>query len=144
MRMQSSEANCGCTALYNALYAIGIHRSLEECETLCKTNATDGTYTTNLVEAIAQIRGCNPVVISRREPQFSLFALGDGLRRGRSAVLCIGGDRHGSDNEHYVAAIGLIGNRVIIADSASNELVESWRQIKIQRKWAPDYWGVIL
>lgn len=145
MRMQSSDANCGPTALSNALYAMGINRSASECEVLCKTNATNGTDVINLVAAIDNIPRCNPVVIANREPNFALFALGDALRRGRSAILCVSGYGRGSqDNEHFVAAIGLLGGRVLIADSSSNELVESWTSKKLAKRWAPDYWGVLL
>lgn len=144
--MQDSEANCGPAALRNALYAIGINRSSSECELLCNTSATNGTLSNELVEAIARIRGCkSPVVINCGESSHAIFQLGDALRRGRSVILCTSHDNSRSvDNEHYIAAIGLLGSRIIVADSASNELVESWTETRLRKRWAPDYWGVIL
>src|SRR5882757_8272911 len=115
MRMQSSEANCGSTSLHNALNAIGVTLSLEACERVCNTTATSGTNVYGIIDAIVTIRGdSKPVVLNKESPN-NLFILSHMLTIGRPAVLCI------DDNDHYVAAIGLLGRRVIIADSASNE-----------------------
>jgi hypothetical protein len=136
--MQSSQANCGPTAMYNALQALGIRRSLSECERLCQTNATDGTYFTCLYEAIDSIRGCNPTYITFKSWIPSILTLREKLRRGRPTILIV------DNEEHYVAAIGVLGDRVIIADSALNELVVTYPEKQLQARWKPDFWGLTL
>jgi ABC-type bacteriocin/lantibiotic exporter with double-glycine peptidase domain len=136
MRMQSSEANCGSTALSNALAAIGIKRGLDECEKLCGVTAEQGTSVFKLIDVASTIRR-NPTVINCKD-KYAYLVLCDGLRNGRSAILCV------DENEHYVAAVGIIGKRVLVADSALNELVVSYSETKLLDRWAPDYWGLIL
>jgi ABC-type bacteriocin/lantibiotic exporter with double-glycine peptidase domain len=138
MRMQSTAADCGSTSLRNALFAIGKKRSLEEIELLCGTDAVQGTYTIQLIAAIDTIAGCKAKVISEKSEQVAWYMLTEALRAGRSAVLCVDSD------EHYVAAIGLLGERIVIADSAMMELVITYKQRQLAKRWGPDYWGVIL
>lgn len=136
--MQSTSADCGPVALHNALFALGIKRSPEELELLCGTSAVSGTYTIQLIAAIDSIRGCNARVISGQSALVSIYMLGEGLRGGRSAILCV------EDQEHYIAAIGLLGSRIVVADSAMMELVITYNDKQLSKRWGPDYWGVIL
>lgn len=137
MRMQSSEANCGSTALHNALAAIGTRRSLDECEILCGVKAESGTNPFALIEAIATIRKINPVVLKENDSA-NIYNLDYHVRRGRSAILLV------DDNDHYVAVVGLIGDRILVADSAKNELVLSYTEQQLIKRWAPYYWAIIL
>lgn len=136
--MQSSEANCGSTALSNALAAIGIKRSLDECEKLCKVTAETGTNVFALTDAVASVRKHFVSTIHTKEPHLAYLMLCDALRNGRSIIMCV------DENEHYVAAVGLIGKRVLIADSDKIELVISYTEQNLLNRWAPDYWGIIL
>lgn len=139
MRMQDTAANCGPASLSNALQAIGIIRSQSECETLCRTSAQDGTTTRGLQSAIKSV-GRQPEILNERRADVALSFLRDDLRKGRSAVLCV------DLGEHWVAAIGIIGDRVLIADPADNELVMSLSGDQLKSRWASGnrYYGVIL
>lgn len=138
MRMQSSQANCGPYALHNALWALGIKRSADECEVLCRTNATEGTYTTALMKAINTIRGTKCKEITGKSLLEAMWYLTEALRGGRPVILCV------DDEGHYITAVGLLGDRVLVADSADNELVLSYKLTGLKKRWKPAYWGVIV
>src|SRR5690349_23329730 len=117
MRMQDSQANCGPSALRNALAALGISRSGDELEKLCQTDATQGTPVANVVRAARTIEGLEPRRIQETRADVALLQLLEALRAGRPVLLCVDND------SHYVAAVGTLGNRVLVADSADSELV---------------------
>lgn len=142
MRLQDSQANCGPVAMRNALAAIGTERSTEECEKLCKTDATNGTRAVNLARAIQSVLGC-ATVISERQPDVALLRLEKMLRGGHATVLLV------DAWDHYVAAVGMLGERFLIADSADNELVISLDPGKLLERWGNvgaryPYWAVVL
>ncbi len=131
MRMQDTAANCGPASLANALQAIGLLRSQDECASLCKTTATEGTTPKRLVAAVRAV-GREPVIIKERREAVALLWLSHFLATGRSAVLCVDNDTH------WVAAVGLLGERILIADSADNELVLSLSRAKLAERWGGD------
>jgi hypothetical protein len=132
--MQDSQANCGPFALKNALAAIGIERSAEELEKACKTSATKGTPTKNVVGAVKSIDGCTPVLIRERKRDIALLRLRGALDEGRP-VLLVWADGEGNPGEHWVAAVGMLGRRYLIADAAENELVLSLGVEEVAGKW---------
>lgn len=137
MRLQDSQANCGPTALHNALAALGIRRSPAECERLCATTATEGTPADNLQAAAKSIRGCHPVVMESTDPTTSIWALFGRLAH-RPAILCVDAD------QHYIAAIGLLGDRFLVADGAHNDLVLPYSSTQLLRRWGPAHWALVL
>ncbi len=138
MRLQDSQANCGPAALSNALSAIGVVRTQEECASLAKTSATEGTSTKKLLAAIRAV-GREPVVINEKRPVVAMLYLGALLAEGRSAVLCV------DDSSHWVAAIGLLGPRVLVADSADSELVVSITRSELAEWWMDERcWGIVI
>lgn len=145
IRLQDNQANCGAFATKNALAALGIERSAEELEKLCRTSATDGTPTKNIVAALAKIDGCRPVKIREKRREIALLRLRGALEEGRPVVLswC---DGEGNPGEHWVAAVGMLGRRYLVADSADNEMVLSVEVDELAAKWADHgvYEGVIL
>lgn len=129
MRLQDSQANCGSTAVKNALCALGIDRSTEECEILCGTTATQGTPPHKMIKGLESIHELDVQVIREKRPEIALLLLRDSLRDGRPVILLV-------DNaEHWITAIGLLGERIQIADGADNELVTSNNADGTIKRW---------
>jgi ABC-type bacteriocin/lantibiotic exporter with double-glycine peptidase domain len=140
--MQDSQANCGPFALKNALEAIGIKRSAEELEKACGTNATNGTPTKGILKAATKIDGCNPVLLREAKTDVALLKLEHALRRGRPAVIAW---RSVEPGDHWVAVVGVLGERFLVADAADSELVVSLEVSELEAKWRDTkYEGVIL
>lgn len=139
MRMQDTAANCGPASLSNALAAVGIARSQAECETLCKTSGTDGTSIRGLTGGIKAL-GRVPITLNERRFDVALLRLVSHLAGGRPAVLCV------DKNEHWVAAVGHIGTRILIADPADNELVLSLAADELKARWGHGnrFYGVVV
>jgi ABC-type bacteriocin/lantibiotic exporter with double-glycine peptidase domain len=129
MRMQDTAANCGPASVSNALQALGVSRTQAECEQLCKTSGTDGTSARNIIKALQSL-GCAGLVLKEKRELVALTLLWHWLRKGRPAVLCV------DDASHWVAAVGVIGERVLVADPADNELVLSYGADGLVDRWA--------
>lgn len=143
MRLQSSQANCGPFAVRNALSALGVSRSEQECESLCKVTGTHGTRARDLVRGLAAIESVMPSCIDETRRDVGLLRLDAALRAGRPAILLV------DAWSHYVAAVGVLGNRYLVADSADSELVVSVDVAGLATWWGCEgarrpYWGVIL
>lgn len=114
-RFQSYRADCGPSALGNALDALGIRRSHDELVTLCGTTA-DGTTPLQLKRAITALRdSCGlmgPGEMKDTHADVALLRLGAVLSDGRPAVLLV------DSWEHWVAVVGRLGHRYVVADSA--------------------------
>lgn len=142
MRMQDSQANCGPFALKNALEALGVQRSAEELEKACGTSATNGTPTRGILRAATKIEGCNPVVLRESKSDVALLKLEHALRRGRPVVIAWCSETPG---DHWVAVVGVLGERFLVADSANSELVISYPVNELEAKWRDTkYEGVVL
>lgn len=144
MRLQTSQANCGPAALSNALSAIGIERSIKECEVLCSVSAAEGTSAAKLVRALSKIDGVSPFRIDERRIDVASLLLRAALDDGRPAILLV------DQWDHWVAAIGLLGSgRVLVADSADSDLVLSYTWAQLVKRWGcvearRPFWGVVL
>lgn len=126
----------------NALAALGIARTTAELESLCGTSATDGTPTRNILKAAGKIDGCRPVLLRERRRDIALMRLAEALRRGRPVVLSWNSAEPG---DHWVAVVGVLGERYLVADSADGELVVSRGVDELEAAWKDkNYEGVIL
>lgn len=143
MRMQDSAANCGPTALHNALLAIGVVRSVQELEVLCSTSATNGTPVRSLKRALSKIEGVTAVEIKERRRDVAALKLRHSIHSGRPVILLW---TSASPGDHWVAAIGLLGDKYLICDSADLELVISLGIESVCTRWECDgvYQGVTL
>lgn len=142
IRMQDNQANCGPFALKNALAAIGIERSAEELEKACGTSATNGTPTKGIVKAASKIDGLQPAVIRETRSDIALLKLEHAVRRGRPVVIAWCSREPG---DHWVAVVGVLGERYLVADAADSELVLSHAVDELESKWRDSkYEGVIL
>lgn len=143
MRLQDTAAGCGPASMSNALASLGIRRNLSECEALCKCTGTAGTSPANLLRALATVEDVEPATLAEIREDVAVLRLAAALSRGRPAILCVDG------SSHWVAAVGTLGQgRVLVADSADNELVLSLTWEELAARWvAPTrtkYYGVIL
>lgn len=140
--MQDSQAGCGPASLSNALAAVGIRRSVTECESLCGTNATVGTPPPRMVKALKSlgIVGIDAHVIREKKGDVAMLRLEYSLRHGRPVLLVV------DDGGHWVAAVGLLGGRYLVADPADTELVVSYEPDEIAARWSDGaaYYGVAL
>lgn len=139
MRMQDTAANCGPASVSNALQAIGIVRTQAECEVLCKTSGTDGTSARNIIKAVQSL-GCKGVVVKEKRAAVAILMLRHWLALGRPMILCV------DEGSHWVAVVGTLGDRVLVADPADNELVVSCDSAEMVDWWAAKggFYGVVL
>jgi ABC-type bacteriocin/lantibiotic exporter with double-glycine peptidase domain len=131
-RFQSYRADCGPSALSNALDALGIRRSHDELVTLCGTTA-DGTTPLQLKRAITALReSCDlagPGEMKDTHADIALLRLGAVLADGRPSILLV-------DNwEHWVAVVGRLGHRFLVADSADLRQSISYKPDELALRW---------
>jgi len=137
--MQDSQANCGPFALKNALSALGIERSAEELEKACGTTATKGTPTKGVHKAASKIEGCSPVALREKRCDVAMLKLDRSIRIGRPALLVV------DEGQHWVAVVGFLGERYLVADSGDSELVLSYTAAGLEERWRDTtYEGVLL
>lgn len=127
----------------NALAALGILRTQTECEKLCKTDATKGTPTKQLMNGIAAVEGLTPILLKEARRDVALLRVDKALGLGRPVILCV------DSGSHWVAAVGRLGDRYLVADSADNELVLSRDVEALEARWRDKgtkhpYLGVIV
>lgn len=127
--MQNSQANCGPTAVLNALCALGIVRSMEECELLCGCTAQDGTSPTKLLKGLKTIHELNPWAFAESREPVAIAFLECALHDGAPVIMLV------DNGEHWVTAVGLLNKKVLIADGADSELVISYPIESIASRW---------
>lgn len=147
MRLQSTHASCGPTALRNALSARGVARSEDELARLSGCTAR-GTSARGLLRAIlaiaADVPELVPGVISERRADIALLRLLEALRAGSVAILCV------DQWDHWVVGFGLLGRDTIhVSDSADTEMVLHYKPAQLLARWAPPgargaYYGILL
>lgn len=131
MRMQSSQANCGSTSLYNALHALGYtSATLEECEKACKVDATEGTSVKKMLAGIKTMGKQAFAEIKEAKDDIALLKLDQNLRWGMPALLVVDAD------SHWVTVIGRLGeHRYLLCDPADSELVISLSEGELLQRW---------
>lgn len=141
--MQSSQANCGPTALHNALLTLGIQRSEAELEQLCATSATHGTSVRGLLRGAAKIEGLLPVQIRERRADVAMLRLRFAIDVGRPVLVLW---RVTDPGDHWVAVVGRLGETYLIADSGDHELVVPYSIEAVVNNWydGSGYYGVQL
>ena len=92
--------------------------------------------------AATKIEGCHPVLLREGKSDVALLKLEHALRHGRPAVIAWSSEVPG---DHWVAVVGVLGERYLVADSANSELVISYEVNELEAKWRDSkYEGVIL
>jgi ABC-type bacteriocin/lantibiotic exporter with double-glycine peptidase domain len=139
MKFQSRKFSCGSTALGNALEVYGIFKSEEYLSEVCKTNI-NGTSSAGLRAGIQAV-GCSAIDIKLRDASEARKKLEECLVLGHPVILCV------DDWSHWVALVGHINSKAIIADSASVHLVEYFKWPDLMTRWkhyGSRYHGVIV
>lgn len=122
MQQQTEISNCGAAALTNALECLGIKLSQAASAKLASTTH-DGTSLRGLRKAIRLLDKI-PITVKSYEELVGF------LTTGCPVILIVDKD------DHYVVAAGVLGERVVIIDSASGsvcfvynkkDLIERWR-----------------
>lgn len=132
MKYQTSQATCGPASLSNALKALGrdvseaaVKKAIEKLGSY--RPAVNGTTQEEL--ARASEKWAKVVMRGTCVDNLAIQFLRGELVLGRVAIL-------GVDNgTHWVAAVGLLGKRFLVADPAHEELVLSYTGEELKQRW---------
>ena len=139
MKLQSHQHTCGAVALCNAVEALGV-RSLSEVEAIemAESDPVEGTEAAGIKKALKKL-DLNGTVIKTKDAAIAYWALVGALEHGNPALLVVDND------SHWVAAIGILGSRVLVADSADAGVVVVTPAAKLMERWAcPAFYGLIV
>lgn len=135
MIYQSTDATCHAAAASNALRALGLkyeEKQVLEWEDRIRKGgdpAAEGFNGELLSRALAE--GCRRIKVRQivlKTGDSAFHWLFGTLIKGGSAVLFVDGD-------HWVAAVGVNGNRILVADSGDRELVLSYEEDPLMTRW---------
>lgn len=133
MKFQSNRSSCGPAALHNALAALGIERTEDELQVLCKTTAS-GTGVRGLVSGIRSISTPEQPLLGapihwRRADLAEIGAWYYISDQGRPLIMCV--DQH----EHWVTCAGHLGSRYAVLDSADNRMAIYYTWAELRERW---------
>jgi ABC-type bacteriocin/lantibiotic exporter with double-glycine peptidase domain len=127
MVLQDEKSGCGKAAGVNALKALGRGTTQEAFGELAGTGP-EGTYPAGMIKAFEAL-GCTPVRIAESIGGRAWATLRGHLLDGHPVVLCV-------DNwEHWVVAIGLLGDRVVVVDSADGKVCRTYDYEELEPSW---------
>jgi ABC-type bacteriocin/lantibiotic exporter with double-glycine peptidase domain len=129
MRLQSTSFTCGPVAVVNAIAALDDTEFAEEVvRELAGTTATHGTNPRQIRQAIKKLGYTTEKFDA---PSHLAWRLLRGyLAEGIPVIMSVDKD------SHWITAVGLIGERVLLADSADGETVVSRDAWSVLRRWA--------
>lgn len=134
MRTQLRDWSCGAAALVNASLTLGKTVSEGKVRKLAGTTREDGTDERGIIDA-ARALGLTATPSSSSDSTAAWAVVRANLLDGRPCLLCI--DNWG----HWVTAIGIVGERVIIADPAETVRnsrengIHVLRKTKLLKRW---------
>lgn len=140
MILQGAKHTCGPCALVNALQAAGHQTPGEESASkLCKASPIRGT-SPGAIRAALRALGVSESILRSKSSVMAACALTGALESGTSAVLIV------DNGSHYIAAVGVLGSRVLVCDSADGALVSSVTREDLLRRWACDgvYYAILV
>ena len=138
MNLQETPFTCGPASLCNAVKALGATPIPEKTVAeLCGTTPR-GTNATQLLRGARKL-GLRPESFKRYSPESAYRALSGALLQGLPVVCSVDQD------DHWVTAIGLLGSdRVLVADSASGDVVLSYTKASFLDRWQGSARGKVL
>lgn len=138
---QTNRASCGPASLVNALAALGVSRTEEEM-IRAAGQTVNGTSAKGLRKALADIGGMVNAPLRYTSSDVALLSLWHWIsERGRPIILCV------DDHEHWVVAVGYLGGRFVLIDSADNRLVLYYDPKELLERWegpTGGYYGLIV
>lgn len=138
MRFQSNTSLCGPTAVSNALEALGVKDVTQDIvasliSRTCRDSrpVRDGTTQAELVRALNRWAR---VTVDDQIPSGYLasYMLRGALSWGAVAIVGVDNPDHG----HWLAVVGMLGEKYLIADSASDEIVVSMTETELLARWS--------
>lgn len=111
MRFQQKTYSCGAAAIHNSLRCYGVNVSEKRIRSVAGTNKEQGTSPAGIMSALDHL-GFSSEVWEDDKKVKSWEWLTEQLRQGHPVILCF------QNWQHYVTAIGMVGERVLIFDSA--------------------------
>lgn len=149
MRFQRAHYTCGPASLVNAATALGLSVSEYHVEELCSTTERSGTNEHGMFNAAKAI-GLQAQQFEFNSPEAAWFWLVGCMGGGIPVILCV------EKWEHYVVAVGRLGDSIIVIDSQQEysnmiengikvmprtKFLEYWRY---QEEARERYWGIAL
>ena len=150
---QSSAASCGPCAVSNGLKALGL--DVSEAEVLrwmdrIRQGADPGSNGANgelMTRAMAESRYRLRIRrLSTGDRDYATLVLRGAVGEGAIAIAYVDSDGdEQTDDGHWVAVVGLLGRRVLVADGADRELVLSYDEDQFLARWStPGFYAVIV
>lgn len=154
MRLQSAHALCGPASVANALRALGRNISEDKIADAVKKAGhggdgipeQDGTAPSQIQRALEAV-GFVGQPWTAGDGDDAWHALRSRLLSGDPVLLPV--DFDGDTMSHWLVAIGLLGDRVLVADGADPEIVVSYSEDQLRRRWKMDtdparYYGMTI
>lgn len=138
MRQQSHHHTCGAVALCNVVEALRLKPITEErAAELCGSNAIYGTEPRDLLRACRSLR-LIPTVLKTRDSALAYWTVAGALEHGNPSLILV------DDGDHWVALVGILGSRIVVADGADPGTVTCWTAKELVDRWGPPYEAVIV
>jgi len=137
VKRQARSYWCGVASIANALEVLGIRRSQREVERLCHVSPEAGTDEVEMKRALLA-NGMAVDEWSSKDLDDTIDWLTRHLASAGPAVLCV------DDWEHWVTAIGLCGDAIVLYDPSRNHGVEVHTAQSLAHRWASEgiYYGI--
>lgn len=138
MRQQSHAHTCGAVALCNAAEALGIRLTEEKAIKLAGTDPITGTSPAGMKKALKQLR-LVPEDFSHKHPGIAFLTLSGAVVNGNPVLMTV------DDDEHWIVAIGVLGPRIVVADSADPGTVAVLSPAMLMKRWRADTcYGIVV
>jgi len=132
MKYQELPYSCGPASIINALRCFGIKKAEKTIRKTSNTNPHNGTSEEDMIRVLTGLKFC---VRKHEQGQYSKAWkwLYNKLKSGSPVIISV------RNWQHYVAAIGIIGNRIIIADPDYGDKEENgiliFDKAKLKKFW---------
>jgi ABC-type bacteriocin/lantibiotic exporter with double-glycine peptidase domain len=149
MRYQSTDHFCGPAAVANALRSLGknitemqVEAAVAKAYRKGDAKSVEGTSQSQIKKALDVLK-YNHTEFNLAHAEASWRTLRSFLNDECPVLLAV------DDSEHWVAAIGTIGKRVLIADGLNSELVLSYDREEMLARWGLSgdvvtYYGLVI
>lgn len=129
MRLQSNEATCGACMVSNGLKALGFF--ITEAQVVKKAGPrteVEGTSESHAAKCLRALRAWHSD-FTLSNPDAAWAVLRWHLSEGRAVGLAVDKD------DHWIVAVGTLGARVLVVDSADPECTLSYTRDELLERW---------